>query len=104
MSEQAMQAAQLAQAQQECNQLKTVVRTMSSQLGSQKQCIDEFVGCNIALRSSTLLLEEDINNLRTQINQTIERVKVLEREKAELLGKLAELEKANEPAGESEAA
>lgn len=102
MSEQqAMQAAQLAQAQQECNQLKTMTRNMSAQLASQKQCIDEYMGCNITLRASTLLLEEDLRNLRAQLNQTIERLSVVEKEKADLAAKVAEFEKELQPASDA---
>ncbi len=91
--QQAIQAAQLAQSQQECANLKVMTRNMSGQLGAQKQCLDEYLASNIALRSTNLLLEDDLKNLRSQINQTIERVNVLEKEKAELVAKIAEFKK-----------
>lgn len=98
MSEQALQAAQLTQAQNECVQLKTMTRNMSGQLGAQKQCLDEFLASNVGLRAANLILEDDVRNLRAQVNQTVERVNVLEKEKAELAAKLAELQPASDAA------
>ena len=91
MSDQnALHLAQLEQANQELVQLKNMTRSMSGQLHAQKQCIDEYLNANIMLRSSNLLLEDDVKNFQNQIAQTNERVVELEKEKSQLNAKLSE--------------
>lgn len=103
MSDQdALQLSKLIDTNQEISQLKNMTRSMSGQLHAQKQCIDEYLNANINLRSSNLLLEDDVKNLQNQIAQTNERLIELEKEKSQLNAKLTELEKVhfaeNDPA------
>lgn len=89
MSEQIeLVAAQLAHANQELVQLRQLVRNLSAQAQSSKQCIDELIASNVSLRASMLLLEDDKRQLSSQVNQNIARVNTLEAEKAELVKEL----------------
>lgn len=82
--EQAMKAAQLANALQENNQLKAVVRQVSAQCHAQRQCVEEYMNANINIRTAMLMLEEDNRNLSAQVNQHIARINALEAENKQL--------------------
>ena len=81
MTDQAMLVAQLEQARKELNGMPT----LHCHIRDQKQCIDEYLQANINLRATNLLLEDDVRNLKSRANHLMDRITVLENEKAAIL-------------------
>jgi hypothetical protein len=86
--ERGLQSARLENSLKENTQLALINRQVSSQLRAARQCVEEYMNANINIRSSMLMLEEDVRNMNVQINQNITRIHALEQENQKLRNEL----------------
>lgn len=78
--------------------LKNNLRVISATVKSSRMCIDEYVGANINLRSSIMLMDESLNSANKENAMLRERIQVLEKENRDLI----ELNKPKEPEEKAE--
>ena len=79
-----LQKAQLDHLQKENSTLKSNIHSYSGQMLAQKQCLEEYLQANINLKAAIILNDVEMKNLNAQLTSSIERIQVLEKEKAEL--------------------
>jgi hypothetical protein len=82
--EQALMAAQIEQLQQENVSVKNLLRNTSAHATAMKQALNDFTTSNVSFRAETLLLQDDVKNLRNENKQFIDRIEALEKENREL--------------------
>jgi len=74
----------LEQIQNENEQLRSQNRHVIAQLQAMNQCLDEYKNANIGLRSSCILLEEDLKKAQQDVSSLTHRCNDLENDKASL--------------------
>jgi len=91
MSDQALKDAKLVELEKQNAQLNQTVHMYSGQLRARQQAGVELFEANINLKASNLLFDEGIKKLQSENQALLERVQVLEKEKAELQVKLEDM-------------
>lgn len=89
---QTMQAAQLDNLRNENEALRKLARQYSAQTKAQKKALDEYLTANINLKSSLILIEEDMNASQHKCSMLEERVKALESDKEDLIKQMKQEE------------
>jgi hypothetical protein len=84
MEHNALLEAQLTNAHNEIGSLRTIMRSLSGQISAQRESLNEYLTANIHLRSGNLLLEDDVRNLKNQVNSYHEMIKSIEQDKTNL--------------------
>lgn len=74
-------------------QLQLTVRGMSGQVAAYKQTVDELMVANVNLRSSTLLLDDDLRTVRNELQGLRDYSGKLYEEKENLAKEIAKLNK-----------